>query len=114
MSQRYHANANLTYSTLFLGINFTFLYWTYPSPVEVPNATTSVVFDPPYTAYFTIDFKDGTKENLSFYVSEYPMMMPFDVPHGVKTVHSSPRAGIVISYSWGLWDGWQYTVALLG
>ena len=114
MSQRHHANANVTFSTMFLGVNFTFLFWTYPSPVEGPNGTTIIVVDAPYTAYFIVAFEDGITENLSLYVGGYPMMMPFDTPRGVKTVHSFPSAGIVRSHAWGLWGGWQYTVALLG
>ncbi len=113
MSQRHHANANVTYSTMFLGVNFTFLYWTYPPPVE-NNGTTVVVVDAPHTAYFTVSFEDGTTENLRLYAGGYPMEMPFDTPHGVKSVHSNPSAGIVTSHAWGLWGGWQYTVAIIG
>ncbi len=114
MSQRQHANANVTYSTMFLGVNFTFLYWTYPPPVEGPNGTTVVVMDAPHTAYFTLAFEDGITETLNLYVGGYVPMMLFDTPHGVKTVHSNPSAGIVTSLSWGLWGGWQYAVALIG
>lgn len=113
MSQRHHANANVTYSTVFFGVNFTFLYWTYPPPVEY-NGTTYVVVDAPYTAYFMVTFKDGTTENLTLGVAGYPLLLPFDTPRGVKTDHSQPTAGIVRSNSWGLFGGWQYTVAIIG
>lgn len=113
MSPRQHANANVTYSTMFIGVNFTFLYWTYPVSVEGPNGTTYVIVDAPHTAYFAITFEDGTIENLSIYVGGYPLLLLFDTPHGVKTVHSFPSAGIVKSNSWGLFGGWQYTVNLL-
>jgi len=113
ISQRHHSNGNQTYSTIFLGVNFTFLYWTYPPPVEF-NGTTFVVVDHPYTAYFIVTFEDGIKENLQLDVAGYPLLLPFDTPHGAKTVHSRPTAGIVRSNSWGLIGGWQYTVAMLG
>jgi len=114
ISQRYGANANATYSTVFFGVNFTFLYWTYPPPLEGPNGTSIVVVDAPFRAFFTISFGDDTKENLSFYVGGYTVLMPFQIPHGVKTVHTWPSAGIVTGESWGLLGGWQYTVTLLG
>lgn len=113
ISPRQHANANVTYSTMFFGVNFTFLFWTYPPPVEGPNGTTIVVVDAAHTAYFTITFADGTKENLSLYVGGYPLLSLFETPHGVRTAHSFPSAGIVKSFALGLWGGWQYTVNLL-
>ena len=113
VSQRYGANANITYSTVFFSVNFTFLYWTYPPPLEGPNGTITTVVDAAYKAYFTVTFGDGTNENLSLYVDGYIVLRRFQIPHGVKTTHSWPSAGIVTGESWGLWGGWQYTVALL-
>ena len=100
---------------MFLGVNFTFLYWTYyPPPLEGPNGTTVTAADAGRNAYFTVAFEDGTTENLSLLVAGYPLLLPFDTPRGVKTAHSNPTAGIVTSHSWGLFGGWQYTVALIG
>lgn len=112
MTPRQNANANQTYSTIFLGVNFTFLYWTYPPPIEV-NGTTVVVVDHPYTAYFIVTFEDGTTECLNLDVAGYPLSLPFATPHGVRTVHTRPTAGIVKSDSWGLLGGWQYAIAIL-
>jgi hypothetical protein len=114
VSQRHNANANTSYSTMFFGVNFTFLYWTYPPPVAGPNGTTIVVVDAPYRAYFAVAFEDGSNETLSLFVDGYTALMPFQFPHGVLTIHSNPSAGIVTSESWGLWGGWQYTVPFLG
>jgi hypothetical protein len=100
VSPIYDANSNSTYSAMFAGVNFTFLYWTYP-----PNIT-----DIPYKAYFVVTFDDGTKENLSLYVSGYTAVMPFQVPHGAKTNHSFPSAGVVTADTSDLWSRWQYTV----
>jgi hypothetical protein len=113
-SQRYGGNANMTYSIMFFGVNFTFLYWTYPSPLEGPNGTTIVVMDAPYRAFFKVTFTDGTSENLSLYVGGYVGIVPFQFPHGVRTAHSRPSAGVVTGEVWELWGGWQYTVAMLG
>jgi len=99
---------------MFFSVNFTFLYWTYPPPLEGPNGTTIVVVDAPYTAFFRVAFGDGIEESLNLYVGGYPVLRPFQIPHGVKAAHSWPSAGIVTGESWGLWGGWQYTVALLG
>ena len=71
ISSRYSGDANTTFSTMFFGVNFTFLYWTYPPPVEGLNGTTIVVVDAPYTAFFTISFGDGTSENLSLSIDGY-------------------------------------------
>jgi hypothetical protein len=114
MSQRYDANGNSSYSTVFFGVNFTFLYWTYPPPVAGPNGTTIAVVDAPYRAYFAVAFEDGSKETLSLFVDGYTALVPLQFPHGARTVHSYPSAGIVTSESWGLWGGWQFTVAIVG
>ena len=114
VSQRYSANANMTYSTMFFGVNFTFLYWTYPPPTEGPNGTVFIVTDFPHRVFFTVTFGDGTSENLSLYVGGYVAIVPFQFPHGVRTTHSWPSAGIVTGEEWELWGGWQYAVAMLG
>lgn len=102
VSQGYSTNSNSTYSVMFAGVNFTFLYWTYP-----PNIT-----DVPHKAYFLITFGDGTEENLSLYVGGYIAIMPFQVPRGVKTNHSLPSAGVVTADTVEQWGNWQYTVNL--
>ena len=95
---------------MFHDVNFTFLYWTYyPPPLEGPNGTIVTAADAMYKAYFTIVFKDGTRENLQHYIGGYPTGVRI-FPHGVMTTDSSPIAGIVTNDAWG---GWQYTVALL-
>jgi hypothetical protein len=104
----------VTCSIMFFGVNFTFLYWTYPPPSEDPNGTTYVVVDAPYTAFFSITFNDGASESLSLYVGGYVALFPFQFPHGVRTDHTWPSAGIVTGEVWELWGGWQYTVAMLG
>ena len=112
VSQRYGPNDNVTYSTMFLDVNFTFLYWMYYPPTVVgPNGTIITAMDRLYEAYFIVVFKDGTKENFKHYFGGgYPSFTSL-FPYGVKTTHSSPTAGIVTNDAWG---GWQYTVALLG
>ncbi|MBE0526074.1 MAG: hypothetical protein IH631_03970 [Candidatus Thorarchaeota archaeon] len=102
VSPIYDANSNSTYSVMFAGVNFTFLYWTYP-----PNIT-----DVPHKAYFLVTFDDGTEENLSLYVGGYTVIMPLQVPRGDKTSHSFPSAGVITADTWGLWRNWQYTVNL--
>jgi len=79
VSQRYGANANSTYSTVFYSVNFTFLYWTYPPPLEGPNGTSIFVVDAPYHAFFLVTFGDGSKENLSLYIDGYTVLMPFQM-----------------------------------
>ncbi len=111
ISQRHDSNANSSYSVFFLGVNFTFLYWTYPPPAEGPNGTTFIVVDAPYTAYFRLTFDDGSHEILSIYVGGYAVLSPFQIPRGVRSTHMRPTAGVIAGESWGLWGGWQYTVA---
>jgi len=103
VSPIYDANSNSTYSVMFAGVNFTFLYWTYP-----PNIT-----DVPHKAYFLVTFDDGTEENLSLSVGGYIAVMLFQVPHGVKTNHSFPSAGVVTADTSDLWRKWQYSVNLI-
>ena len=102
VSPIYDANSNSTYSVMFAGVNFTFLYWTYP-----PNIT-----DVPHKAYFLVTFDDGIEEIVSLNVGGYVGMMLFQVPRGTKTNHSLPTAGVITADTWELWGNWQYTVNL--
>ena len=112
VSQGYSANSNSTYSVMFAGVNFSFLYWTYPPPTEGPNGTSIYITDQPHTAYFLVTFDDGIEEILSMNVGRYTAMMPFQIPHGDKTNHTFPSAGVITEDTWGLWRNWQYTVNL--
>lgn len=113
VSPIYSANSNSTYSVMFAGVNFTFLYWTYPPPIEGSNGTFLVTVDAPHHAYFLVTFDDGTEENLSLSVGGYIAVMLFQVPHGAKTNHSFPSAGVVTADTSDLWRRWQYTVNLI-
>ena len=113
VSQSYTADSNSSFSVLFEGVNFTFLYWTYPSPTEGPNGTSVYITDQPHTAYFLVTFDDGTEEILSLAVGGYVAMMPLQIPRGTKTDHSLPSAGVITANTLDLWRKWQYTVNLL-
>ena len=112
VSQSYTADANSSFSVIFVGVNFTFLYWTYPPPIEGPNGTSIFITDQPHTAYFLVIFDDDVEEILSLNVGGYTVMMPIQVPRGDKTNHSLPSAGVITADTWGLWRNWQYTVNL--
>ena len=112
VSQSYGANSNSTYSVMFAGVNFTFLYWAYPPPIEGPNGTLITITDLPHTAYFLVTFDDDVEEILSLNVGGYVPLMPFQVPRGAKTNHSSPSAGVITADTSELWRNWQYTVNL--
>ena len=80
VSQRYGANANITYSTVFFSVNFTFLYWTYPPPLEGPNGTIITVVDAAYKAYFTVTFGDGTNLTGSLSWIARDISVPASIP----------------------------------
>jgi len=113
VSQIYDANTNESYSIDFMGITFTFLYWTYPPPTEGPNGTSIYVTDLPHTAYFLISFDDGDEETLNINVGGYVGILPFQIPYGPKTNHTSPSAGVVTANTQELWSKWQFTVNLI-
>ncbi|MGY5858803.1 MAG: hypothetical protein RTU63_05500 [Candidatus Thorarchaeota archaeon] len=102
VSQIYSPESNTTFSVMFVGVNFTFLYWTYP-----PNIT-----DVPHKAYFLVTFEDEVEEILNLYVGGYVGIMPFQTPRGAKTNHSLPSAGIITADTMDQWGNWQYTVNL--
>ncbi len=112
VSQTYNANANESYSIDFVGVTFTFLYWTYPPPTEGPNGTSIYVTDLPHTAYFLISFEDGVEETLSLNVGGYVGILPFQIPFGPKTNHTSPSAGVVTADTQELWGKWKFTVTI--
>jgi len=113
VSQSYDSHSNSTYSVMFTGVNFTFLYWTYPSPIEGPNGTSVYITDQPHTAYFLATFADGVSEILSLNVGGYVGILSFQTPRGDKTDHMSPSAGVVTADTQELWGKWQYTVNLI-
>jgi len=94
---------NETYTIQFLGVNFTFLYLTYPDE----NVT-----DAPYTIYVNVSFQDGVSEILSISVDGYRPAYPISILYGQRTQHSYPAAAVLTSDALGYW-GWQYAVSFI-
>ena len=97
---------NETYTIQFLGVNFTFLYLTYPG---------EDVVDAPYTIYINVSFQDGVSEILSISIEGYLGLFEGDlisIPYGQRTVHSFPAAAVLTSKAAGYW-GWQYAVSFI-
>ena len=111
VSQIYDSNSNESYSVDFGGVTFTFLYWIYLGFVEEPNGTSSYITDQPNKAYFLVSFDDGAEEILNLNVGGYVAILPFQVPFGAKTNHTSPSAGVITANTRELWDKWQFTVS---
>ena len=106
-SEIYNAKeGNETYTVQFLGVNFTFLYLTYPSGDTV---------DSPYTIYVNVSFQDGVSEILSISIEGYLGLFEGDllsIPYGQRTAHSFPAAAVLTSRAAGYW-GWQYAVSFI-
>jgi hypothetical protein len=101
ISTVYTPNNNISYSVVFIDVNFTFLYWTYPYPL----------MDAAYTAYFRIQFSDNTTEVIHLNTGSYWANndWPLSV---VNTLHTSPIAGILYSGYLNSPVGWQFIVSL--
>ncbi len=94
---------NETYTIQFLGVNFTFLYLTYPS---------DEIADAPFTIYVNVSFQDGISEILNIPVGGYTPVYLISIPYGARTAHSFPAAAVLTSDALGYW-GWQYAVSFI-
>ena len=105
ISDFYYPNDNVSYSVVFQGVNFTFLYWTYPL-LDV----TYTLSDAQYTAYFHIQFSDNTTEEIHFYAGDYfaTNTWPLFI---TTTTHTSPKAGILHGGYLNKPTGWQFVVS---
>ena len=108
VSEFYDPAGNNSYTVSFHNVNFTFMYWTYPSG---PNYT---VFDASYTAYFLIEFLDGTNEIVSLYTGSWWTTSGSlkRALSSVNTEHDNPKAGVLYG---GYLDnpvGWQFVVSI--
>lgn len=108
VSEFYDPGGNISYTVRFHNVNFTFLYWTYPSG---ENYT---VVDASYTAYFLIEFLDDTNEIISLYTGSWwttSGSLKRSV-FAVTAAHTSPMAGVLAG---GYLDnpvGWQFVVSI--
>ena len=99
ISGYYGPNYNVSYSVLFQGINFTFLYDSYDF----------VLTCNPRTAHFRVQFQDDTVEYLNLYYGGFGGITSPLITYSINdTVHVGPQAGILIEDSA---PGWQYVVS---
>lgn len=107
-----HTNGNVSYSVIFHGVNFTFLFYAPSVPNYIdPNGTTWTVADAPDIAYFLLTYSDGEIEHLAIYLGGYPLIDPFAPLRPVLGNHTSPRAGVANSYDVQLIRRWVLVVS---
>ena len=102
VSETYSSNSNVSYTVIFHEVHFTFLYWTYPWPLQ----------DADYTAYFLIEFADNSSTTLSistgsYWFTAYPSMRPLS---SITTIDTFPIAGLL--YAGNLEPNWRFIVSL--
>ncbi|MFW9769358.1 MAG: hypothetical protein ACFFF9_17025 [Candidatus Thorarchaeota archaeon] len=115
VSEIYYPENNASYTVNFHDVNFTFLYWTYPS------GNNYTVYDAPYTAYFLITFHVDTQSNLDvvfevltlstgswWTVSGY-LKRPLTA---VTTEHDNPKAGVLYGSYLDNPVGWQFVLSM--
>ncbi|MFX0044792.1 MAG: hypothetical protein ACFE8Z_03000 [Candidatus Hermodarchaeota archaeon] len=96
------SNSNTSYSLVFHGVNFTFLYTTYPY-----QAT-----DLPFIAHFRISFPDDVIENITLDVGGY-VVVDLTAPLRVAaSLHLNPRAAVATANSFRLVGKWIFLVSL--
>ncbi|MFQ5833815.1 MAG: hypothetical protein ACE5H4_13995 [Candidatus Thorarchaeota archaeon] len=93
-------NSNATYSVVFHGVNFTYLYSTYPFQVT----------DMPHVVYFQITFADYAVENLTLSVGGYVAIHSSAPLRTNMTQHSHPKAGLGTADTNHLWGKWVLIV----
>lgn len=98
----YDSNSNSTYSSVFHGVNFTFLYTTYPYQVS----------DLPFIAHFQILLPDDVVENLTLDVGGYVAVYPMAPLRVVASLHAGPRAGVATANSHQLVGKWVFLVSV--
>lgn len=102
ISEIYDSNSNTTYSLVFRGVNFTFLYTTYPY-----EAT-----DLPFIAHFLISFPDDIAENLTIDVGGYVAVYPTAPLRVAASLHMGPRAAVATANSLQLVGKWIFLVSV--
>ncbi|MGY5864891.1 MAG: hypothetical protein RTV41_09825 [Candidatus Thorarchaeota archaeon] len=108
VSEIYGPEGNTSYTVRLQDVNFTFLYWTYPSG---DNYT---VMDAAYTAYFLIEFLEDTNEVItlatgSWWTTSGSLIRPLSV---VTTEHENPEAGVLYGAYLDNPVGWQFVVSI--
>ena len=98
----YDSSANTTYSSVFHGVNFTFLYTTYPY-----QAT-----DLPFIAHFQILFPDDVVETLTLDVGGYVAVYPSAPLRVAASLHERPRAAVATANSFQLVGKWVFLVSI--
>ncbi len=111
VSERQSSEGNVSYTTSFHNVSFTFNYWTYPVMYD-ENGTSYYVTDMPYRAYFTVRFSDGAIENLSIAVGGYTGVFPLAPLRTAMTTHASPQAGIGTAFTYELHGHWVFLVSV--
>ncbi len=96
------SNSNTTYSHVFHGVNFTFLYTTYPY-----QAT-----DLPFIAHFQVLFPDDAVENLTLDVGGYVVIDPMAPLRVTASQHVDPRAAVSTANSLALVGKWIFLVSI--
>jgi hypothetical protein len=96
------SNSNTTYSLVFRGVNFTFVYTTYPY-----QAT-----DLPFIAHFEILFPDDVVENLTLDVGGYVAVYPTAPLRVAASLHMGPRAAVATANSFQLVGKWVFLVSI--
>ncbi len=95
-------NSNTTYTVVFHGVNFTFLYSTRPYYIT----------DVPDLVHFMISFSDDTVENLTLSVGGYVAIHPSAPLRTNMTQYSDPKAGFGTADTNQLWRKWVLIVTV--
>jgi hypothetical protein len=106
-------NGNVSYSTFFHEVNFTFLYWHWPMYSVIDNVTYFVA-EQPVSVFVQVTFFDNTSEILEIEVDSPSSCLYGESPdlHGVKSNHSQPLIGIATAETWELHSCWVYIVSV--
>ncbi|MGY5875687.1 MAG: hypothetical protein RTU30_08070 [Candidatus Thorarchaeota archaeon] len=92
----YQHGTNETYSVLFHGVNFTFLYYIYYG-----------YLDSPFPVLFEVEFSDRAVEVLSLYIGGWSIVDRVNF-----TEHTDPRAAIFNFDTHEQHYSWSYAVAI--
>lgn len=105
VSDFYTPNNNVSYEVFFHDVNFTFMYWIYPR--DAPT-------DGPYTAYFSIEFKDNSSEVINIKTGSWWLTSGWETqPLTTQcTVGTSPIAGVLYHGYMDSPVGWRFIVSI--
>ncbi|NHI90853.1 MAG: hypothetical protein EAX87_15150 [Candidatus Thorarchaeota archaeon] len=105
-------NGNVSYSIVFKGVNFTFLYWYWPLFDIIDNETVYVA-EQTVSVFVQVTFVDNASQVLQLDIdSPGGCLIGVDSTlRGVTTDHAHPCAGMATAETWVLHSNWVYIVS---